>query len=89
MRPNSFAIDPPNAVLVLDDEQQKQDLAVIELYNPVYDLQAKTLNFDITVEKATLPLIDLPLKFGQSTLVIDQGNYNGINTINGNAGSQS
>ena len=31
---NSFAIDPPNAVLVLDDEQQKQELAVIELYNP-------------------------------------------------------
>ncbi len=31
--PNSFVIDPPNAVLVLDDEQQKQELAVIELYN--------------------------------------------------------
>ena len=36
MGTNSFDIDPPNAVLVLDDEQQKQELAVIELYNPEY-----------------------------------------------------
>ena len=68
---NSFGIDPPNAVLVLDDEQQKQELAVIELYNPEYDPEANTLKFDITAENATSSL-DLPLKFGQSTLVIDE-----------------
>jgi hypothetical protein len=35
MGPDSFAADPPNAVLVLDDEPQKQEFAVIELFNPV------------------------------------------------------
>ena len=76
---NSFAIDPPNAVLVLDDEQQKQELAVIELYNPEYDPEANTLKFDITAENATSS-IDLPLKFGQSTLVIDDENdYTDVN----------
>ncbi len=73
MGTNSFDIDPPNAVLVLDDEQQKQELAVIELYNPEYDPEASTLKFDITAENATSS-IDLPLKFGQSTLVIDDEN---------------
>jgi hypothetical protein len=69
---NSFAIDPPNAVLILDDvEQQRQDLGVIELYNPEYDSEANTLKYDITVEDATTTSIDLPSEFGQSTLVID------------------
>jgi hypothetical protein len=52
MGPNSFATDPPNAVLVLDDEQ-RQDLGIIELFNPEYDSEANTLKFDITVENAT------------------------------------
>ena len=73
MGPNSFDIDPPNAVLVLDDEQQKQELAVIELYNPLYDPEANTLKFDITDENATSS-IDLLLWFGQSILVIDDDN---------------
>jgi len=69
--PNSFAADAPNAAIVLDDEKQKQDIAVVDLYNPVYNPETKTLKFDITAENATLP-INLPLKFGQSTLVIDE-----------------
>jgi ABC-type Fe3+-hydroxamate transport system substrate-binding protein len=73
MGPNSFDIDPPNAVLVLDDEQQKQELAVIELYNPLYDPEVNTLKFDITDENATSS-IDLLLRFGQSILVIDDDN---------------
>jgi hypothetical protein len=75
--PDSFAADPPNAVLVLDDEEQRQDLAVIELYNPEYDSEANTLRYDITAENATTTTtsssIDLPSEFGQSTLVIDAG----------------
>jgi hypothetical protein len=67
--PDSFAADPPNAVLVLDDEEQRQDLAVIELHNPVYDSEANTLSYDITAENATS--IGLPNKFGQSTMIID------------------
>jgi ABC-type Fe3+-hydroxamate transport system substrate-binding protein len=67
---NSFDIDPPNAVLVLDDEQQKQELAVIELFNPVYDSEANTLRYDIVSENGT-SIDGLPGEFGQYTLVID------------------
>ena len=79
---DSFAADPPNAALVLDDEEQRQEVAVIELYNPEYDLEANTLKYDISVENATsasatttttTTSINLPSEFGQSTLVIDSG----------------
>jgi hypothetical protein len=68
--PDSFAVEPPNVALVVDDEvEQRQDLAVIELFNPEYDSEANTLKYDITAENATS--IGLPSEFGQSTLVID------------------
>ena len=57
---------------------RRQELAVIELYNPEYDPEANTLKFDITAENATSS-IDLPLKFGQSTLVIDENDYTDVN----------
>jgi hypothetical protein len=73
--PDSFAADPPNAALVVDDEvEQRQELAVIELYNPEYDSEANTLRYEISAENATATTttsIDLPSEFGQSTLVID------------------
>jgi hypothetical protein len=79
---NNFAVDPPNAVLILDDEvEQRQDLAIIELFNPKYDPKANTLEYDIIAENATTTTtsINLPDEFGQSTLVIDddgqQGHY--------------
>ena len=77
MGEDSFAADPPNAVLILDDEEQRQDIAVIELFNPEYDSEANTLRYDITAENATATTtttsssINLPSEFGQSTLVID------------------
>jgi hypothetical protein len=84
MGEDSFAADPPNAVLVLDDEvEQREDLAIIELYNPEYDSEANTLRYDITAENATTTTtttsssIDLPSEFGQSTLVIDAENQQG------------
>jgi hypothetical protein len=67
--PNSFTADPPNAVLILDDEEERQELAVIELFNPEYDPEANTLKYDITAVNATA--VDLPDEFGQSTMVID------------------
>jgi hypothetical protein len=70
MGSDSFAKDPPNAVLVLDDVQQKQGLVIIELRNPEYNPEANTLKFDIMAENTTFP-IDIRGKFGQSTLVID------------------
>ena len=48
---------------------------MIELYNSEDHRQANTLKFNITAENATTSSIDLPLKFGQSTLVIDDDNY--------------
>jgi hypothetical protein len=73
--PNNFAVDPPNAVLIVDDEtEQRQDYAIIELFNPQYDPEANTLRYDITAENATTTTsssINLPGEFGQSTLVID------------------
>ena len=70
---NNFAVDPPNAVLIIDDEvEQRQDYAVIELFNPQYDPEANTLKYDIVAENATTTSssINLPDEFGQSTLVI-------------------
>jgi hypothetical protein len=81
MGPDSFAVDPPNAALVLDDEEQREELAVIELYNPEYDSAANTLKYDISAENATsastTTSINLPSEFGQSTLVIDSGSDGG------------
>ena len=69
---NNFAVDPPNAVLIVDYIEQKQEFAVIELFNPQYDPEANTLKYDITAENATTTTsINLPGEFGQSTLVID------------------
>jgi hypothetical protein len=84
---NSFAVDPPNVALVLDDDaaEQRQDLTVIELYNPEYDSKANTLKYDMVTENGTS--IDLPGEFGQSTLVIDGdgGKVAGPCTDNNNA----
>ena len=65
--------------MILDDEEQRQDLGVIELYNPEYDAEANTLKYDITAENATATTtsINLPGEFGQSTLVIDAENQQG------------
>ena len=81
MGTNSFAVDPPNAVLILDDDlKQRQDLAGIELYNPEYNSEASVLKYDIIAVNATsIPKYDIiavnatsiPGEFGQSTLLID------------------
>ena len=66
---NNFAVDPPNAVLVLDNVLQRLDLSEIQLFNPEYDSEANTLKYDISAENATS--IDLPDKFGLTTMIID------------------
>ena len=68
---NNFAVDPPNAVLVLDNVLQRLDLSEIQLFNPEYDSEANTLKYDISAENATS--IDLPDKFGLTTMIIDGG----------------
>jgi hypothetical protein len=66
-----------------DEEQQREDLAVIELLNPEYHPEANTLKYDIIAENATATTstssIGLPGEFGQSTLVIDDDLEPGFN----------
>ena len=42
----------PNAVLVVD-EQQEQDIAIVELFNLVYDVNKKALKYDIVPDNST------------------------------------
>ena len=71
---DSFAVDAPNAVLVVD-ESEKQDVVIVELFNPVYDVNKKTLKYEVTADNATS--IELPGEFGQTTLVIDDSQPSG------------
>ncbi|MGD1837013.1 MAG: hypothetical protein ACPKPY_03010 [Nitrososphaeraceae archaeon] len=64
----SFGVDAPNAVLVVDGKEQ-QDIAIVELLNPVYEVYKKILKYDIIPENKTS--IGLPSEFGKTTLVID------------------
>ena len=86
---DSFAIDAPNAVLVVDEQEGMQDITIIELFNPVYDIDKKTLKYDLFPDNATS--IELPNEFGQTTLVVDNntGDYNtgSFNTGSFNTGS--
>ena len=67
---DNFAVDAPNAVIVVDEQDvQQQDVAIVELFNPIYDSAKMTLKYDITPDNATS--IELPSEFGLSTLVID------------------
>ena len=82
--PNSFAVDPPNVALVVDDDAAEQRQELIELFNPEYDSEANTLRYDIVAENGT-SIGGLPSEFGQSTLVIDHGGdwtYNKYRPIN-------
>ena len=65
---DSFAVDIPNAVLIVD-ELDKQDNTIVELFNPVYDSNKKVLKYGITADNATS--IQLPNEFGQTTIVFD------------------
>ncbi|MGD1839106.1 MAG: hypothetical protein ACPKPY_13735 [Nitrososphaeraceae archaeon] len=65
---DNFAIDPPNTVLIVD-EQEQQDSAIVELFNPIYDSSKKALKYDVTPNNSTS--IELPSEFGDSTIIID------------------
>ena len=67
----------PNAVLILDDVEQRDLSSAFLLFNPEYDPEANTLKYDITAENATTS-INLPGEFGQSDLVIGFGDQSFI-----------
>ena len=66
---DSFAVDAPNTVLVVDEMEGKQDVAIVELFSPIYDVDKRILKYDITPDNATS--IELPEEFRQATLTID------------------
>ena len=55
--------------MIVDEQEEQQDIAIVELYSPIYDLDKKTLKYDITPDNAKS--IELPNEFGLFTLVID------------------
>lgn len=65
---DNFEVNPPNAVLIVDDDNKKQDIAIVELFNPIYNATNKMLKYNIFSNNTTS--IDLPNEFGQSILVI-------------------
>ncbi|MGD1834718.1 MAG: hypothetical protein ACPKQO_03260, partial [Nitrososphaeraceae archaeon] len=43
---DSFAVNAPNAVLVVDKQEGEQDVAIVELFNPIYDSDKKALKYE-------------------------------------------
>ena len=65
----SFRLDPPNAVLVVDD--QKEDTIEIELYNPKYESEERKISYNFTFLGNKTTVSDLPNELGKSVLIID------------------
>ena len=59
-------------VLVVDEQEGEQDMTIVELFSPVYDVNEKTLKYEVIPDNTTS--IELPGEFGTSTLVIDHLN---------------
>jgi hypothetical protein len=76
---DSFAFDPPNVTFVVLDnnvaatrEDVREEIALLELSNPVYNENANTLTYDAQTDNSTS--INLPDDFGQAILIIDGTN---------------
>jgi hypothetical protein len=78
---DSFEADPPNAALVIiEEDNKKEDIFEVELLNPTYDKDEKILRYDITFLGNTSFAV-LPYKLEKSVLVIDGTSYD-ITIIN-------
>ena len=44
---DSFALDPPNAVIISDEDQENQGIIVLELMDPKYDAVNKILKYSV------------------------------------------
>ena len=61
---------PPNAALIFDNQNGIQETIIIELYNPVYNIDSKILNYNfIILDNSTLD--NLPRDIKHSALLID------------------
>jgi hypothetical protein len=68
---DSFQVDPPNAAIVVLTDDQEDDVFEIELSNPVYDQDKKSLRYDFSILGNVTSPSDLPDNLGKSVLVID------------------
>ncbi|MGD1834172.1 MAG: hypothetical protein ACPKQO_00440 [Nitrososphaeraceae archaeon] len=50
---NSFAVDAPNAILVADEKEEKQDFAIVELFNPIYESDKNASTYNMTPVNST------------------------------------
>ena len=66
---DSFAVNAPNAGIIVNNNEGQQNTAIIELFDPIYDPDKRTLKYDVTTDNSTS--IELPSEFRQTTMVID------------------
>ena len=75
---DSFAKDAPNAVLVIDGQEQ-QNVAIVELFDPIYNSNTNMLEYNIhSVISYNKTAIELPSEFGKSTFIIDSTDADGV-----------
>jgi len=67
---DSFQVNPPNAALVVTDDQE-DDVFEIELFNPTYDEDENAIRYDFSVLGNATSSPDLPPNLGKSVLIID------------------
>jgi hypothetical protein len=88
--------NPPNAALVVETAPGETDIAVVELFNPLYDPETQGVTYDIAVlanwqaelemgfHEAPTDLAALAPSFGAAHLFIDDCANRGIPCFNGN-----
>jgi len=81
---DSFQVDPPNAALALLTDDQEDDVFEIELSNPVYGQDKKSLRYDFSILGNVTSPTDLPDNLGKSVLVIDSSESEWLLQYSGN-----
>ena len=70
---DNFLEDPPNGVLVINSDVDRSDLVLMELIDPIYDNDKKTLQYSVVINNLTS--VELYSIFDQATLIIDSTDY--------------
>ncbi|MGD1838923.1 MAG: hypothetical protein ACPKPY_12810 [Nitrososphaeraceae archaeon] len=50
---DSFVVDAPNAILVADEKEEKQNVAIVELFNLIYASDKNALTYNMTPVNST------------------------------------
>ena len=72
------SVHRPNTFLFINELEGNQNKVISELFNPIYNSNKNTLTYYMIQDNTTS--IDLPSKFGESTLVVDLGLASRIST---------